>query len=112
MSLKGTPYKYGGRSTKGFDCSGFTSYVFEKAAGITLPRTSGGQASAGTPVSKANLEPGDLVYFNTNGKSISHVGIYVGGDNFIHASSTKGITVTSLNDTYYKTRYRGATRVR
>ncbi|HWI55262.1 MAG TPA: C40 family peptidase [Desulfobacteria bacterium] len=112
MSLRGTPYKFGASSPKGFDCSGFTSYVFKNAAGITLPRTSRGQASAGVHVDKTDLQPGDLVYFNTNGSGISHVGIYTGGGKFIHASRTKGITVTNLNDSYYKPRYLGATRVR
>ncbi|WP_418790691.1 C40 family peptidase [Phosphitispora sp. TUW77] len=110
-SLEGTPYVRGGSTPKGFDCSGFTSYIFRLGAGISLPRTSSGQASIGKAVSKAELKPGDIVYFNTNGKTISHVGIYVGNNSFIHASYTKGITVTSLSNSYYVPRYLGARRV-
>ena len=110
-SLKGTPYVRGGSTPKGFDCSGFTSYVFRLGAGISLPRTSSGQATVGKAVSKAELQIGDIVYFNTNGKSVSHVGIYVGNNSFIHASYTKGITVTSLSNSYYVPKYLGARRV-
>ncbi len=110
-SLEGTPYVRGGSTPKGFDCSGFTSYVFRLGAGVSLPRTSSAQATVGKAVSRDELEPGDIVYFNTNGKSISHVGIYVGNNSFIHASYTKGITVTSLSNSYYVPRYLGARRV-
>lgn len=106
----GIKYLYGGMSPNGFDCSGFTSYVY-KAFGINLPRTASGQAGTGLSVSKDNLVPGDLVFFETYTKGISHVGIYVGNGQFIHASSSKGITITSLSDSYYLTRYRGATRI-
>ncbi|MBU7005898.1 C40 family peptidase [Phosphitispora fastidiosa] len=110
-SLKGTPYVRGGSTPKGFDCSGFTSYVFRLGAGVSLPRTSSGQATVGKAVSKDELQIGDIVYFNTNGKSVSHVGIYVGNNSFIHASYTKGITVTSLSNSYYVPKYLGARRV-
>lgn len=106
----GVKYLYGGMSPNGFDCSGFTSYVY-KAFGINLPRTASGQAGTGLSVSKDNLVPGDLVFFETYTKGISHVGIYVGNGQFIHASSSKGITITSLSDSYYLPRYRGATRI-
>ena len=110
-SLEGTPYVRGGSTPKGFDCSGFTCYVFRLGAGVSLPRTSSAQATVGKAVSKDNLEPGDIVYFNTNGRSVSHVGVYVGNNSFIHASYTKGITVTSLSNSYYIPRYLGARRI-
>lgn len=108
---KGIKYVYGGTTTSGFDCSGYTQYVF-KQLGISIPRTSGGQYSQGTPVAKANLQVGDLVFFNTSGSGVSHVGIYVGSQKFIHASTSKGVVVTSINDPYYwGKRYIGARRV-
>lgn len=109
-SVKGTPYKMGGISTVGFDCSGFTKYVFKKF-GVNISRSSAAQYKMGTAVSKSNLKEGDLVFFNTFGKGVSHVGIYVGNGKFAHASSSKGIVVDKLNSSYYKKRYVGAKRV-
>ena len=106
----GTPYVSGGSSPSGFDCSGFTSYVF-KQFGVSLPRTSASQAAIGTPVSRAELMPGDLVFFNTYG-GISHVGIYVGDDNFIHSTVPGDIVrISSLNTSYYSSRYVTARRI-
>lgn len=100
----GVRYVYGGESAKGFDCSGFVQYVFNKH-GINLPRSSSQQATVGVKVSKSEAKPGDLVYFNTQaGKAISHVGIYLGNNQFIHASQNDGITITSLDSSYYKPR--------
>jgi cell wall-associated NlpC family hydrolase len=112
LSFRGVPYRHGGSSGRGFDCSGFTSYVYRNAAGISLPRTSGGQSDIGSAVLKSDLKQGDIVYFNTNGHNVSHVGIYIGGNSFVHASCSKGITVTSLSDSYYAPRYLGARRVK
>lgn len=102
-------YKYvsGGSSpSTGFDCSGFTSYVY-KQCGISISRSSSTQASNGTAVSKSNLQPGDLVIFNNRANtSIGHVGIYIGGNTFIHAgNSGTGVITTSLSDSYYSARY-------
>lgn len=108
-------YKYvaGGSSpSTGFDCSGFTSYVY-KQCGISISRSSSAQASNGTAVSKSNLQPGDLVLFNNSGNTaIGHVGIYIGGNTFIHAAnSRKGVITTSLSDSYYQSRYVTARRI-
>ena len=106
----GTRYQTGGTSTSGFDCSGFTMYIF-KQFDVKLPHQSRSQYKMGTKVAKSDLQSGDLVFFNTNGKGISHVGIYVGENKFAHASSKRGITISSLSDSYYVKRYVGATRV-
>lgn len=106
----GTKYVSGGISTNGFDCSGFTMYVFDKI-GINLPHQSGSQYQMGTAISRDNLREGDLVFFNTSGRGVSHVGIYVGGGKFAHASSSKGVTISSLSDSYYVNRYVGAKRI-
>ena len=109
QSLMGIPYVFGGTTTKGFDCSGFTQYVF-KASGIELPRTSYSQYGIGTAVPKDQLQPGDLVFFATYDSGASHVGIYIGGGNFIHAADP-GVKITSLGDSYYSKRYLGARRM-
>ncbi len=108
----GAPYVWGAEGPNSFDCSGFTSYVFRNAAGVSLPRTSSAQSGYGSTVSKSNLQPGDLVFFNTSGKGVSHVGIYVGGGNMIHSpSSGKTVSVTSINSSYYSSRFVTAKRV-
>lgn len=108
--LVGIKYKYGGTTTNGFDCSGFTSYVFRKL-GLELPRSSKEQYNVGVKIAKEDLQPGDLVFFNTSGKGVSHVGIYVGDGKFAHASTSKGVTFTAMTDKYYAKRYLGARRV-
>lgn len=106
----GVPYVWGGSTPSGFDCSGYVQYVF-KAHGISLPRTSKEQYGVGTYVSKANLKAGDLVFFNTEGGGVSHLGIYIGNNQFIHASSSKGVIISSLSNTYWAPRYYGAKRI-
>ncbi len=109
--LLGSDYSYGGTSPSGFDCSGFTGYVMKKL-GIDLPRSSRDMFSwdEGKKVDREDLRAGDLVFFNTSGDGVSHVGIYVGDNKFAHAAS-KGVTITSLGDNYYAKRYLGARRI-
>lgn len=106
----GTKYVTGGTSANGFDCSGFTMYVY-KHLGISLPHQSGSQFSMGSSVSRSDLRAGDLVFFNTSGSGVSHVGIYVGDGKFAHASTSRGVVVSSLSESYYVNRYVGAKRI-
>ena len=109
----GITYVYGGASPRGFDCSGFTKYVFSKI-GINLPHQAKQQIEKGTAIqSKMELLPGDLVFFKTNGSSIvNHVGIYLGDNRFIHASSGYGaVRISPLDSGYYYHRYVGARRL-
>jgi cell wall-associated NlpC family hydrolase len=113
ISLEGTKYKYGGSSpATGFDCSGFVNYVYARAANIDLPRTARGISRVGQPINKSELQPGDLVFFNTAKRAFSHVGIYVGDGNFIHAPSRGGtVRVESMHTAYWEKRFNGAKRL-
>jgi cell wall-associated NlpC family hydrolase len=106
----GVPYRFGGSSPSGVDCSGFICNVFQSVDRV-LPRTSGEQAQSGLGVPLAESRPGDLVFFNTSGEGVSHVGIMIGPDQFVHASTSVGVTVSSLNEPYYRTRMMFVRRV-
>lgn len=112
LTLKGTSYKSGGTTPDGFDCSGFTMYVFKNSVGISLPHSSSAQSEMGTALGRDELVPGALVYFNTSGNGVSHVGIYIGDNKFIDSSNSKGVAVNSLNDKYWGSRYMGARLVK
>lgn len=111
LSLRGAPYRDGGIDPSGFDCSGFVHYVYEQH-GVTVPRQVRDQFRLGTPVDRDRLEPGDLVFFSTVAPGASHVGIVIGGDQFVHAPSERGVVrVESLTQQYWASRYIGAKRV-
>ncbi|KAB7707441.1 hypothetical protein F9802_06725 [Bacillus aerolatus] len=107
----GVPYVWGGTTPRGFDCSGFTQYVY-KNEGVSIPRTTDQQYKIGTSVSKSELVPGDLIFYkNTYRQGISHVGIYAGNNMVLNATSSKGIALVSMNDSYWGPKYAGAKRV-
>lgn len=113
-TLLGKPYVWGAQGPSSFDCSGFTYYVFKNSVNVTLPRVSGDQSKYGTYVSKSNLKVGDLIFFDTNGSNngnVSHVGIYMGNNEFIHASSSKKKVVISQMTSYYNGAFVNARRV-
>jgi len=113
LSLVGIDYRYGGESPeRGLDCSGLIRYVFQHVTGVTLPRTAQELSRIGKDIRAADLEPGDLVFFNTRRFAFSHVGIYLGNDHFIHAPSRGGeVGVASLGSAYWQKRYNGARRL-
>lgn len=113
LSLTGIRYKYGGNSPEtGFDCSGFVRYVFKQAASLTLPRSAIEISQLGTAVPKNELQPGDLVFFNTLKSAFSHVGIYLGNNRFIHSPSSGGkVRVENMQDGYWAKHYNGAQRI-
>lgn len=104
----GAPYKPGGDSPEGFDSSGFIQYVF-KQHGIAVPRSTAEQFKVGTSVKEP--VPGDLVFFNTSGSGVSHVGIYIGNNKFISTTVNKGVKIDSLGDSYWAPKYLGARRL-
>ena len=111
LQYVGYPYVYGTAGPETFDCSGFTSYIY-KQFGVTLNRSSKDQVNNGVAVSKSNLQQGDLVFFSTNGVYPTHVGIYIGDGNIVHASTAKdGVKISSLNTSYYTTNYFAARRI-
>ena len=113
MGLLGVPYKRGGTSEeKGFDCSGFVRHMYEKSVGLVLPRRAEEQAKVTEEISRSELKPGDLVFFNTLKRTFSHVGIYVGDGKFIHAPRPgKAVRVDDMREAYWQNRFNGARRV-
>ena len=113
MGLIGINYKRGGNSPEtGLDCSGFVRYVFKEAWGANLPRTSAEISRVGKPVESRDLQPGDLVFYNTLRRGFSHVGIYLGDNKFIHAPSSGGqVRIESMTVDYWRKRFNGARRV-
>lgn len=114
VSLVDSPYRPGGSSPEtGMDCSGFVGHVFRQITGLQLPRTSEAISQATKPLAPAELQPGDLVFFNTVDHAYSHVGIYLGEDRFVHASSSRTgvVMVSSLSEPYWRERFDGARRV-
>lgn len=114
--LVGTPYRYGGTSIKtGFDCSGFIGYLFREEAGITLPRSTREMIKLDAPlIARSELEPGDIIFFNNRGRGrVSHAGIYIGDNQFIHSASrhSGGVRVDSLTDRYWRSSFIEAKRV-
>jgi hypothetical protein len=111
LSLQGSPYRAGGADTSGFDCSGLVRYVFAQH-GVALPRSAGEQYLAGRPVDSRDLAPGDLIFFSASPPDATHVGIAIGGDEFVHAPSTRGtVRVERLSAEYWSKRLIGVRRV-
>lgn len=111
VSFLGTPYAYGRASKEGTDCSGFTANIFATALNKKLPRSTKEQYEVGAEIPRTDLRFGDLVFFNTTGRTPSHVGIYIEDDLFAHASVSYGVTISSLESSYYKKRFVGGRRV-
>ena len=113
MVKVGIRYKFGGSSPEtGFDCSGLVAYVFERAWGISVPRRTEEQRTAGRPVKRADLQPGDLVFYNTRGRPFSHVGIYLGDGEFVHAPRPGArVRVERVDTPYWHARFNGARRL-
>jgi len=107
---KGTRYALGGMSRSGIDCSGLTYVVYKKQFGIKLPRTTRYQSKTGQRIKRSELRPGDLVFFKTESK-VRHVGIYVEGNQFLHASTSKGVMLSKLDNPYWKEKYWHSRRV-
>ena len=106
----GTPYRYGGSGPDAFDCSGLVAYAYQQA-GVPLPRTAAQQYALARPVPRTELRPGDLVFFRWSGREVSHVGIYAGDGQFVHAPQTGGqVRTANLDDEWYRERYAGAGR--
>lgn len=113
LSLSGIQYKYGGNSPEsGFDCSGFVRYVYQQAANLSLPHGARAISQIGKRIPKHELQPGDLVFFNTLKSAFSHVGIYLGNHRFIHApSSGGGVRIENMQEQYWEQRFNGAQRI-
>ena len=106
---RGTPYRYGGTSAQGFDCSGFINAAYREGLGQQLPRTTAHMLRTGQAVDPEQIRPGDLIFFRIRGKE-QHAGIYMGDDQFIHASTSAGVTLSALTNNYWKNRFSQARR--
>jgi peptidoglycan endopeptidase LytE len=106
----GEPYRMGGLSTRGWDCSGFVHVMYGKYLSISLPRDTRGQYAESVPVRNSRVRPGDLVFFNIKSSKPSHVGIFMGRDRFIHASMSSGVIISSLHEKYYRRTFAGFRR--
>lgn len=106
----GTPYRFGGNSRTGIDCSGFARALHAEVGHRQLARTTTEQWRASAPVNVSQLRPGDLLFFNTSGKGISHVGVFIEGNQFVHASTSKGVTYSSTTEAYWSANFLGARR--
>ncbi|MCB6184465.1 C40 family peptidase [Leeia sp. TBRC 13508] len=113
LSLIGIQYKFGGNTPEtGFDCSGFVRYVFSQSVGIALPRSAAEISNIGKNVNRDELQPGDLVFFNTMKRAFSHVGIYMGNGKFIHSPRTgSAVQVVDMGQSYWRARFDGARRI-
>jgi len=110
LAWKGVPYKEGGNNKQGVDCSGFVHITFKNALGVTVPRSTQLLLKTGTQISRQRLSVGDLVFFKT-GRSKQHVGIYIGQNQFIHASTSQGVTKSNLKSRYWSQHYWKSARV-
>lgn len=113
LAALGIDYRYGGHSpATGFDCSGLVAHVYRDAYGMNIPPQTGAQSRLGKPIDMAQIETGDLVFYNTQGQPNTHVGIYIGDNRFIHAPRTgAAVRIESMRSTYWKTRFTGARRI-
>ncbi|HXD52096.1 MAG TPA: C40 family peptidase [Burkholderiales bacterium] len=113
LSFLGVNYKWGSSNPeRGFDCSGLVTHVFQQVAGMVLPRNSQSMSKVGEKIDKVDLQPGDLVFFNTRRQPNSHVGIYIGDERFVHAPSRGGeVEISDMQESYWKKRFNGARRL-